>query len=144
VLVGPATVSWPNDVRHQVVAARLRPRRRSEAQRRCNSSSGGQATARDAVRPTVDVDKEADMPTLDNPDRDRLRETSFAWIDKQGERHLPINDARHVRNALARFNQVMFDVPGARASAARKILAAARRHGIDVDPEDDVVKSAHR
>jgi hypothetical protein len=83
------------------------------------------------------------MPTLDTAERDRLRDTSFAWINKKGERHLPINDERHVRNALARFNQVMFDEPGARASAARKVLAAARRHGIDVDPEDDVVESAH-
>ena len=69
------------------------------------------------------------MATLDTEHRDRLRDSSFAWIDKNGERHLPINDESHVRNAIARFNQTDFDEPGAKATAARKILAAARKHG---------------
>jgi len=77
------------------------------------------------------------MATLDTADRDRLRDRSFAWIDKQGERHLPINDEAHVRNAIARFDQTDFDEPGAKAEAARRILAAAKKHGIEVDPGDD-------
>jgi hypothetical protein len=84
------------------------------------------------------------MATLDTAHRDRLRDQSFAWIDKQGERHLPINDETHVRNAIARFNQTDFDEPGAKAAAARKILAAARKHGIEVEETDDVVKAARR
>jgi hypothetical protein len=84
------------------------------------------------------------MATLDTAERDRLHDQSFAWIDKQGERHLPINDDTHVRSALARFNQTDFDEPGAKATAARKILAAARRHGVDVDEDDEVVKAAKR
>jgi hypothetical protein len=84
------------------------------------------------------------MATLDSAHRDRLRDQSFAWIDKQGERHLPINDETHVRNAIARFNQTDFDEPGAKAAAARKILAAARKHGIEVEETDDVVKAARR
>jgi hypothetical protein len=84
------------------------------------------------------------MAQLDTQDRDRLRDSSFAWIDKKGERHLPINDESHVRNAISRFNQTDFDEPGAKAKAARKILSAARKHGIDVDDEDDVAKAARR
>ena len=84
------------------------------------------------------------MATLDAEQRDRLRDTSFAWIDRAGERHLPINDESHVRNAIARFNQMDFDEPGAKARAARKILAAARKHGIEVEADDDVVKAARR
>ena len=84
------------------------------------------------------------MATLDTKDRDRLRDSSFAWIDKDGERHLPINDESHVRNAIARFNQADFDETGAKRSAAKKILAAARRHGIEVDDDDEVAKAARR
>ncbi len=82
------------------------------------------------------------MAELDIKDRDRLHDSSFAWIDKRGERHLPINDEEHVRNAIARFNQTAFDEPDAKSSAARKILSAAKKHGIDVDQGDDVVKAA--
>ena len=84
------------------------------------------------------------MATLDTQHRNRLHDSSFAWIDSDGERHLPINDEEHVRNAIARFNQTEFDEPGAKAKAARKILAAAKEHGIEVDKSDDVVKAANR
>lgn len=84
------------------------------------------------------------MATLDAAHRDRLHDASFAWIDKAGERHLPVNDESHVRSALARFNQTDFDEPGAKASAARKILAAAKKHGVEVDEDDVVVKAARR
>ena len=36
------------------------------------------------------------MATLDAAHRDRLHDGSFAWIDKAGERHLPLNDEGHV------------------------------------------------
>jgi hypothetical protein len=84
------------------------------------------------------------MPELETKDRNRLRDSSFAWIDKQGERHLPINDESHVRNALARFNQTDFDEPGAKSKAAKKIMSAARKHGIEVDQDDDVARTAKR
>ena len=84
------------------------------------------------------------MATLDTEQRDRLRDSSFAWIDKDGERHLPINDESHVRAAIARFNQTDFDESGAKSAAAKKILAAAKKHGIDVDDDDAVAKAARR
>ena len=84
------------------------------------------------------------MPELDTKDRNRLRDSSFAWIDKKGERHLPINDESHVRNAISRFNQTDFDEPGAKAKAARKIMSAAKKHGIEVDADDDVARAAKR
>ena len=82
------------------------------------------------------------MAQLDTDDRNRLHNDSFAWIDADGERHLPINDEAHVRNAIARFNQTEFDGPGAKSAAARKIMAAARRHGIEVSSSDDVAQAA--
>ena len=45
---------------------------------------------------------------------------------------LPIFDAAHVRNAMARFNQVIGLTDAERATAKNKILEAAKKFGIDV------------
>jgi hypothetical protein len=80
------------------------------------------------------------MPELDTKDRERLRDSQFAYIDKDGEEHLPINDASHVRNAMARFNQTAFQSKTAKEGARRKILKAAERYGIEVDKDDNISK----
>ena len=82
------------------------------------------------------------MAELDAEDRDRLKDSDFAYIDREGERHLPINDESHVRNAISRFNQTDFQSDNAKQEAARKILRAAKRHGIEVDDDSDVAKAA--
>lgn len=68
--------------------------------------------------------------------RAEMDESSFAYIDKNGNRKLPIHTAAHVRNALARFNQTQFDSPEARRRARAKIRAAARRFGIEVSDDN--------
>jgi hypothetical protein len=80
------------------------------------------------------------MAELDTQDRERLRSSQFAYIDRQGGEHLPIHDASHVRNAMARFNQTEFESETAKEGARKKILAAAERHGIDVDEDAKVSK----
>lgn len=80
------------------------------------------------------------MSTLDAKARDRLRRNQFAYVDRDGGEHLPIHDASHVRNAIARFNQTAFERPAAQESARRRILAAAKRLGIDVDPDDHIAR----
>lgn len=82
------------------------------------------------------------MAELSTQARERLRDSSFAYIDQSGERHLPIHDADHVRNAISRFNQTDFESKPAKHSAAKRILAAAKRHDIEVDPVSDVVKAS--
>jgi hypothetical protein len=82
------------------------------------------------------------MAELTTKKRDSLRDSSFAYIDREGERHLPIHDADHVRNAISRFNQTDFQSKTAKHSAARRILAAAKRHDIEVDDASDVAKAA--
>lgn len=82
------------------------------------------------------------MGELDTATRERLRDSSFAYIDKGGDRHLPINDESHVRNAISRFGQTDFESKQARHAAAKRILAAARRHDIEVDDSSDVVKAS--
>ncbi len=70
------------------------------------------------------------MPTLSSTARARLPDSSFAYIDSQGRRRLPINDVSHVRNALARFDQVDFEDDAARERARERLLRAAKKHGI--------------
>jgi hypothetical protein len=80
------------------------------------------------------------MPELDAQDRDDLRKDQFAYVDKDGGEHLPINDASHVRNAMARFNQTDFESKTAKEEARKKILAAAKRYDIEVDEDANVAE----
>ena len=80
------------------------------------------------------------MPELDTRDRERLRDSQFAYIDRKGGEHLPINDASHVRNAAARFNQTEFESKAAKERARRRILSAAERYGIEIDEDSNVRK----
>lgn len=70
------------------------------------------------------------MPPLGAKERARLPDRAFAYIDSGGRRRLPIHDAAHVRNALARFSQVAFEDEGARDRARIRLLRAAKKHGI--------------
>src|SRR5262245_60779971 len=70
------------------------------------------------------------MSKLDARRRARLRATAFAYIDSRGRRRLPIHDRAHVRNALARFNQVGFEDDAARERARARLLNAAKKYGI--------------
>ena len=80
------------------------------------------------------------MATLDTKDREKLRSNQFAYVDKEGVEHLPINDESHVRNAIARFNQTEFESQAAKERARKKVLSAAKRHGIEVDEDSNIAK----
>lgn len=82
------------------------------------------------------------MPELSTQQRKNLNDDQFAYIDKRGERHLPIHDDEHVRNAIQRFGRTNFESHAAKARAARAILQAARRHDIEVSDDDDVMQAA--
>lgn len=70
------------------------------------------------------------MPQLSATARARLPASAFAYIDAKGRRRLPIHDASHVRNALARFDQTVFENDAAREKARQRLLAAAKKYGI--------------
>ncbi len=82
------------------------------------------------------------MGELSTKARDRLRKGDFAYIDRDGGEHLPIHDASHVRNAIARFNQTRFESKTARERARQKVLDAARKFGIEVSEDDKIMKRA--
>jgi class 3 adenylate cyclase len=70
------------------------------------------------------------VATLTAKQRAQLPDRAFAYVDSTGKRRLPIHDAAHVRNALARFNQVGFEDDAARDRARNRLLNAAKKHGI--------------
>ncbi len=63
----------------------------------------------------------------------RLADGQFAFPDERKE---PLTDAKHVRNAIARFDQVEGVSDAGRDRAWHRILAAAKRFGVDVSASD--------
>jgi hypothetical protein len=61
--------------------------------------------------------------------KNRMPPSTFAFPKERKE---PLNDARHVRNAIARFDQVEGVTDSERDAAWRRIRAAARKHGVEV------------
>ena len=70
------------------------------------------------------------MATLSTRKRERMPAQRFAFPKERKE---PLNDANHVRNAIARFNQVEGVSETERAAAWRRIKAAAKRFGVEVE-----------
>lgn len=70
------------------------------------------------------------MARLTAAERKALPDRAFAYVDSRGKRRLPIVDAAHVRNALARFGRVEFESDAARDEARRRLLRAAQRFRI--------------
>jgi hypothetical protein len=67
---------------------------------------------------------------LSTQKRNRMRTGTFAFPKERKE---PLNDARHVRNAIARFDQVEGVSDKERDAAWRRIRAAARKHGVEIE-----------
>lgn len=83
------------------------------------------------------------MARLPSGERQELPEGDFAYIDSRGGRHLPIENASHVRDALSRWPLTHFESCLAQEVARTKILDAARRFEIQVSPDDFIVRNQH-
>ena len=66
---------------------------------------------------------------LSTRQENRMSRSTFAFPKERKE---PLNDARHVRNAIARFDQVEGVSDAERDAAWRRIRAAARKYGVEV------------
>jgi hypothetical protein len=84
------------------------------------------------------------MPEMSTKKRNDLKDADFAQVDADGDRHLPINDKSHVRNAVSRFGQTDFDRASDKASAAKKVMSAAKKQGVEVGDDTEVAKAAKR
>ena len=69
------------------------------------------------------------MTELDAKHRDELDEDQFAFPKERKE---PLNNASHVRNAIARFDQVEGVSDDERDAAWSRIKRAAKKHGVEV------------
>lgn len=72
------------------------------------------------------------MNTLSTEQRNRLKEGQFAFPDQRKE---PLENASHVRNAVARFNQVKGVSDAERDAAWKRIKAAARKFDVELSEE---------
>ena len=72
------------------------------------------------------------MAELSEKQRDHLDEDQFAFPKERKE---PLNNASHVRNAIARFNQVKDVSDEERDAAWRRIKAAAKKHNVEMDED---------
>jgi hypothetical protein len=70
---------------------------------------------------------------MSTAEENRLPDERFAFPEQRKE---PLTDAAHVRNAIARFDQVEGVTDAERDRAWRRITAAATKHGIEVEADD--------
>ena len=66
---------------------------------------------------------------LSTADKDKLPDNVFAFPKEHKE---PLTDAKHVRNAIARFDQVEGVSDTERDAAWKRVLKAAKKYGVDV------------
>jgi hypothetical protein len=69
---------------------------------------------------------------LDAAERNALSDREFAFPRLRKE---PLNDASHVRNAIARFDQVRDATDAEREEAFTRIKRAARKFGVEVEAD---------
>ena len=70
------------------------------------------------------------MAELSEKQRDHVDSDKFAFPKERKE---PIHDAAHVRNAIARFNQVQDVSDDERDAAWGRIKRAAKKHGVEME-----------
>ena len=70
------------------------------------------------------------MSRLDQSDRDELASRQYAFPKQRKE---PLEDASHVRNAVARFNQVEGVTDDERDEAWKRIKAAAKKFDVKLE-----------
>src|SRR5580698_6846823 len=70
---------------------------------------------------------------LSTAEKDRLDDAQFAFPHERKE---PLTDARHVRSAIARFDQVEGVSDAERDRAWQRIRAAAKRYAVEISEAD--------
>jgi len=73
------------------------------------------------------------MSKLEQEDRDELSGRQFAFPKQRKE---PLEDAGHVRSAVARFNQVKDVTDAERDEAWKRIQAAAKKFDVALNESD--------
>jgi hypothetical protein len=104
----------------QKEAARRNIKKTQKARSAPKSGSAGPKGAKKASR----------SPGLSAADKNKLDDKQFAFPKEHKE---PLVDAKHVRNAVARFDQVEGVTDKERDQAWRRIKAAAKTFGVEIE-----------
>jgi hypothetical protein len=70
------------------------------------------------------------MSKLDTADRKKIPATKYAFPKERKE---PLENAAHVRNAIARFNQVEGVSEAEKDAAWKRIKTAAKKFGVEME-----------
>jgi hypothetical protein len=100
------------------------PRQKAAARKNVRKAQRVSASRRKAGR----APKRGTHPMASHTEH-ALGSSQFAFPKERKE---PLTDARHVRNAIARFNQVEGVSRSERDAAWRRITAAAKKYGIEI------------
>lgn len=73
------------------------------------------------------------MAKITEASREHIADANFAFPKEKKE---PIHDAAHVRNAIARFNQVEGVSDEERDAAWKRIRSAAKKHHVELKEKD--------
>jgi hypothetical protein len=73
------------------------------------------------------------MAKLDSAEKNEQPESAYAFPKERKE---PLIDAAHVRNAVARFNQVQGVTDAERDAAWKRITAAAKKFDVELSEKD--------
>ena len=73
------------------------------------------------------------MSKLNQKERDEIPSKEYAFPKEEKE---PLEEAAHVRNAIARFNQVQGVTDAERDEAWKRIRSAAKKFDVDVKETD--------
>jgi hypothetical protein len=76
------------------------------------------------------IQRREKMAKLTTATRDRISATKFAFPKQRKE---PLENASHVRNAAARFDQVKGVTEAERRAAWKRIQSAAKRFGVELN-----------
>jgi hypothetical protein len=76
------------------------------------------------------TEKQEESAGLSTAEKNKLDDKEFAF---PAERKEPLVDATHVRNAVARFDQVEGVTDTERDEAWRRIQAAAKKFGVELE-----------
>jgi hypothetical protein len=113
----PGERRWPVSTTKQKQAARQNIKRAREVQ--SERAQGEQV-------PTADEG-------MSTAEKNHLAESQFAFPDERKE---PLSDAAHVRNAIARFDQVEGVSDAERDRAWKRIMVAAKKFDVEVAAGD--------
>ena len=108
--------------------------KQKEAGRRNIKKAQSAQKARNAQKtqssPSKGAKKAARPSGLSTADKNKLDDTQFAFPKERKE---PLVDAKHVRNAVARFDQVEGVTDKERDQAWRRIKTAARKFDVEIE-----------